>query len=101
MRPIHRRERSGRGGLGGSPLESAAVLRNIEYDKSLVQLTNGASAFLCPDSGWPGSRVISQSSYAAENMPLRRSVLCLPNLNGSLRFSVYFPIISNMEVQGD
>ncbi len=30
-RPIHRRERSGRGGLGGSPLESEAVLRNITY----------------------------------------------------------------------
>jgi len=30
-RPIHRRERSGRGGLGGSPLESEAVLRNIGY----------------------------------------------------------------------
>ncbi len=34
-RPIHRRERSGRGGLGGSPLESSAVLRNIDFCKVL------------------------------------------------------------------
>src|SRR5690606_14896665 len=48
-----------------------------------------ASAFLLVQLRKPGSRVISQPGYAAENTPLRRSVLCLSNLNGFLSFSFH------------